>query len=180
MPDDHDNLDLLIDSALCTYAEPRAGLESRVLKHLTARPTRRRWLPFAIALPLAACLVLLILLIPRHDRIEPVHQAQHTPAPLPEQVTAPSPAPRPHTLKPRAVFAHTTPAPAPLPKPDVFPTPQPLSPEEQALARFAAHTPVSELKTLQEAQQKKDEPLHIAEIQIPPLEPLDKTDKNGN
>ncbi|HEX8812227.1 MAG TPA: hypothetical protein VF742_09575, partial [Terracidiphilus sp.] len=65
MPDPRDNqdhLDLLIDSALSTYAEPRAGLEARVLKHLAAQPARRRWLPFAIALPIAAaCAILLVI-----------------------------------------------------------------------------------------------------------------------
>jgi hypothetical protein len=41
--------------------------------------------------------------------------------------------------------------------------------------RFVAHAPPSEIKSLQEAQQKQDEPLHIAEIQIQPLKPLDET-----
>ncbi len=66
------DLDLLLDSALSTYADPgpEAGLERRVLAALsTARDfddrkvagakLLRRRLPWAIAIPVAACLILL-------------------------------------------------------------------------------------------------------------------------
>jgi hypothetical protein len=183
MPDSQDHLDLLIDSALSTYAEPRAGLETRVRTnisaHLTTRPAHRRWLGFAIALPIAACLILLLLLVPRHNRIEPVHQAQNTPVPpaqsAPQTTIARTTKTPARTPQPRLIAAH-----APLPKLDVFPTPQPLSPEEQALAHFVAHTPPSEIKSLQDAQQKLDEPLNIAEIQIQPIKPSNPPDKSGN
>jgi hypothetical protein len=72
---------------------------------------------------------------------------------------------------------HTTHKPAPLPKLDVFPTPRPLSPEEQAMVRFVATTPPSEIQAMQKAQQQQDEPLHIAAIVIQPLKPLDETEK---
>lgn len=188
MPDPRDNqdhLDLLIDSALSTYAEPRAGLETRVLKHLAAQPARRRWLPFAIAIPIAAaCAILLALLFSHPATQPPPPQAHNTqPAPKPNQAIPPAPTPHNHTPQPRIIATRTAPAPAPLPKLDVFPTPQPLSPEEQAMVRFAIHAPASEIKSVDEAQKKKDEPLNVAEIQIPPLEPLikpDPNDKNGN
>jgi hypothetical protein len=57
----------------------------------------------------------------------------------------------------------------PLPKLDIFPTPQPLSPQEQALADFAARAPKSERESLMAAQQKTAAPLHIAAIEIKPL-----------
>jgi hypothetical protein len=188
MPDERDNLDLLIDSALSTYAEPRAGLETRVLKHLVSRPARQRWLPFAIALPLAACLVLLMLLFPRHDRVEPMRQAQRAPVPPTQSVPQNSIAhasKTPSRQRQSRVIAGlvphpATPKPAPLPKLDVFPSPQPLSPEERALLHYVARAPEPERKALIATQNQPVAPLAIAEIQIPPLEPLDKTDKNGN
>jgi hypothetical protein len=63
---------------------------------------------------------------------------------------------------------------APLPKLDVFPTPQPLTPQEQALAVFAIHGPEPERKALAKAQQQIDAPLSIAAIHIPPVQSPDK------
>ena len=187
MPDKRDpqsNLDLLIDSAISTYAEPRAGLEARVLEHLNARPARPRWLPFVIALPIAACAILLLLLIPRHDRVEPAHQVLHSPAPTPHSAPESSIARASRTPlrqhQSRVIASSVPGAPTPLPKLGVFPTPYPLSPEEQTFVRFVAHAPASEIKSLAEAQQKKDEPLHIAEIQIQPIKSSDPLDKTGN
>ena len=71
---DKDDLDLLLDSALATYADPgtEAGLEHRVLAALSAtrdsdgrkgsaEKPRRRWLPWAVAIPAAACMILVLL-----------------------------------------------------------------------------------------------------------------------
>jgi hypothetical protein len=60
---------------------------------------------------------------------------------------------------------------APLPKLDVFPTPQPLTPEEQVLAVFAAKAPLTERQALLDAQKQADAPLSIAALQIQPLDP---------
>src|SRR5215472_7488723 len=71
MPD-KDDLDLLLDSALATYGGPgpETGLEQRVLSSLAAaraaeqerraRAWPRRWLAWAIAVPVAASLLLWI------------------------------------------------------------------------------------------------------------------------
>ena len=71
MPD-KDDLDLLLDSALATYGSPgpETGLEQRVLSSLAAaraaeqerraRTWSRRWLAWAIAVPVAASLLLWI------------------------------------------------------------------------------------------------------------------------
>jgi hypothetical protein len=73
-----DDLDLLLDSALATYADPgpESGLEDRVLAGLQAARAseeRRRWfemprswwLPGTIAVPVAVCLLVLWLSIGR-------------------------------------------------------------------------------------------------------------------
>jgi hypothetical protein len=61
-----------------------------------------------------------------------------------------------------------------LPKLDVFPTPQPLTPEEQALVAFAVRAPESERKSFIEAQRQAEAPLRIAAIEIPPIDSPDK------
>lgn len=198
MLDDRDNLDLLIDSALANYAEPKAGLEDRVLTQLEAHlastraneimPTRKRWLPrlpiWTIAFPLAACAILIVILLPRTTHRPPAQQAQRNAAQTQsaQNNTTPQPSrPREHHTQPHLVAArvsrHTAHKPAPLPKLDVFPTPRPLSPEEQAMVRFVATTPPSEIQAIQQAQQQEDKPLHIAAITIQPLKPLDETEK---
>ena len=89
-----DPLDLLIDSALSTYADPGpdSGLEDRVLtavavRNETSRVRARwspRWLPWAIAVPIAAVLILLWLSIARNKPLpdsapQQAHQSQPRP-----------------------------------------------------------------------------------------------------
>ena len=72
MPD-RDDLDILLDSAISTYAEPSSGLAQRVQNALgeqrlvplsmpkqTAVPIRH-WMPMTIALAAAACVLLMFL-----------------------------------------------------------------------------------------------------------------------
>jgi hypothetical protein len=89
-----DELDLLLDSALATYADPGpdSGLEQRVLAGLEAARKSgesprafagtRRWLPWAIALPLAASLLLWIAMEQfRHSPlVQQQHASQHRPS----------------------------------------------------------------------------------------------------
>jgi hypothetical protein len=181
MPEDRE-LDRLIDTALSTYAEPRAGIEARVLAHLSAQPARSRWLPWAIALPIAACLVLLLMIYPRHNRTEPVRQAQHNAAPqtqpappnsIAQAAQLPAHPPQPRVIVARA--ARTAPAQAP-PKLDVFPTPHPLSSQEQALIRYVANISEPDRRAMATTQDQPITPLVIATIQIQPLAPLDKSE----
>jgi hypothetical protein len=183
---DHDDLDLLLRSALSTYGDPDSGLTRRVLARVSAEVApapSRRWLFWSLALPAAACLLLFVVL----SSPKPTHQ----PSGLVRQTfpfqdlpritthTEPSRAPQPAValrskatlLKPRPHRIAAGAKPAPLPKLDVFPTPRPLTPEERALVIFAAQTPEAERKDLIEAQKQFDAPLSIAAIQIPPLEP---------
>jgi hypothetical protein len=196
----HDNgqLDELIRSALDTYADPgpnsgpASELAQRILDRIAteaAPAPRRRWLPWAIALPVAVCLLLLLVLSgPKAFRspttdTERVHQPQ---APSTNMVNGEPPtAPKSGSSlsakvplpkhRPRQVAAAATSA--RLPRLDVFPTPRPLTPAEQALTDYIAHAPEAERNALIEAQNQIDKPLNIAAIEIRPLEPPEP-DKN--
>ena len=182
---EHDELDFLINSALSTYAEPDAepGLEDRILARIAADGVplqRRRWLPWAIALPIAAGLLVLLVLSAYRQK-EP-QLAQHLQVPLTQQTEVANAGRElstihrrenaggglrpPHTRgnidAGRAVL---------LPKREVFPTPKPLSPEEQAFVEFAAKAPETDRKLFIEAQKRDDAPLSIAAIEIQPLDP---------
>jgi hypothetical protein len=185
MPDDRE-LNNFIDSALSTYAEPRDGLQARILANLSVSPTRRSRLPWIIALPIAACLLLLLMLSPRHNRTEPVQQAKRNPASqtqsVPQDSIAQATQVPAHHRQPRVPVAHAThkaPAPAP-PKLDVFPTPHPISSQEQALVHYVVNIPESDRRALAAAQDQPIAPLTIAVIQIQPIKSSDPLDKSEN
>jgi hypothetical protein len=188
-----DDLDLLIDSALATYADPGpdSGLEDRVLVTLAAvrtktlrerRRWRTRWLPWAVAIPIAAGL-LFLWLSPRRDKPLPASERQEARS-APPKAIAPrinsSNEVRPHVPRRYVIRSvqPTTPVQtaqaAPLPKLDVFPTPQPLTAEERALGVVVTETPLPAREALVEAQSLDAQPVRIAEIRIPPLEPPDQ------
>ncbi len=181
-----DDLDLLIRSAVATYADrgPDDDLAHRILDHVAAEAApapARRWLPWAIALPIAAGLVALAVLSgskPSRPGLGKTDQASNSHAPLRAIAgAAPSTTPpsartqRSKAQKRQPRFAAEAARAAHLPKLDVFPTPRPLTPKEKALAIFAAEAPEPERRSLIEAQQQADAPLSIAAIQIQPLEP---------
>lgn len=194
-----DDLDLLIDSALATYADPGpdSGLENRVLAALASVHNaipwerggwRRRWLPWAVAIPIAAGLLFLWLSPGRHKPV-PASESQEARGAVPSSIA--SRASSSNQVRPRlsnrseTPHRHTVrvtqPAPpvqtaqaAPLPKLDVFPTPQPLTAEERALALVVTQTPLPAREALVEAQSLDAQPVRIAEIHIPPLEPPDQ------
>ena len=179
MPD-HDHLDLLLRSAVSTYGDPGSGLAQRVLARISAEVApapRHRWLPWAIALPAAACLLLLLVLLghkPAHTPTTLARQTYQSQQPPPVAAHAePVPALRSkaHLLEARPHHTAAGAKPAPLPKLDVFPTPRPLTREERAMVVFVAQAPESERKALIEAQEQFDAPLSIAAIQIPAIEP---------
>jgi hypothetical protein len=181
---ENDDLDLLLDSALKTYAESEASprLEQRILARIAAEPSsaqRSRWLHWAVALPLAACLLLIVLFVSQHREPSQIaHESSAPSSPVSVLRAEPNPAqvhrgrtrPPLRTASPVLVAGRN----APLPKLDVFPTPQPLTAEERALVVIATQTPVPLRKALVEAQSQPDAPLHIAEINIPPIKPPDQ------
>jgi hypothetical protein len=181
---EHDDLDLLLDSALKTYAESEANLnlEQRILARIAAEPSialRPRWLPWAVALPLAACLLLFALFMSQKTSVEPTARLSHAPSSPLEALPA---APHPEHVHHTQALSHPKPArpvqlagrDVSLPKLDVFPTPQPLTAEERTLAAIANETPVPLRKALIEAQSHPDAPLHVAAIRIPPIQPPDQ------
>lgn len=203
-----DELDQMIDAGLSTYAEPRAGLEQRVLASVAAereahivlsqvsesRPgppgVRAKtggervsvgpaWRMWAVGLSMAACVLIAITVGVRRVEAPQSHNQQaanSTPAPVVDHPAAPE---LRHETAVRVGVkrgAHrNVEARLPrLPKKAVFPTPQPLSPEMQALAQFVARAPEAQRRELIEAQAKLDAPITIAPLKIAPLEIADK------
>jgi hypothetical protein len=197
IPDPAD-LDQLLDSALATYADPGrdSGLEGRVLAALatarteSSRPIahrRWRWLPWMIAIPVAASLILLWIFASTrvvHAPTEPQQSRDAQPAPD-SSLTASAPAAghraevRPNSIPrvrhaaraaPRVSQEQTSRATA-LPKLDVFPTPQPLTPQEQTMLAFAQQAPAAQVEALSAAQAKDEESFAFAASHISPFEP---------
>lgn len=179
--------DRLLHSALRSYAEPDADLARRVLARVATEPQRERglrWLPWAIAVPVAAGLLIFIVFFGSHSSRQSASHSDHARVSLPapaatgdEQHGVSNSAPEQRAemtrVKTHPHSSQRTPKAASLPKLAVFPTPQPLTPAEQALAEYAAHAPQADRQALLEAQKQIDEPLSIAAIEIQPLEPPD-------
>jgi hypothetical protein len=189
--------DILLRSSLDTYADAGAdsGLAKRVLARIAVEGERerirrtnrtRRISRWAIALPVAACLIVAFLLLaskPLHNSADGANQARVT---LPKSTDAVRiadrggsnanslsvTARRNNVLRPlrhpsRAAVAATAER---LPKLDVFPTPQPLTAAEKEFVAYVAHTPPAERQSLIEDEKRIDAPLTIAAIEIKPLE----------
>ena len=174
-------LDLLIDAALRTYGKADARLELRLLAQIAdageAWP-RRMWLGWAVALPVAACLVLLALWwakpAPRMAADWTAKDSKVTAPVAGGGAAAPIPARAAVHRGGRSAAAGAREvkiAQAVPPKLDVFPTPRPLTAEEKTLALVTAQAPAPELRALAEAQAQADAPIDIAAIEITPLEP---------
>jgi hypothetical protein len=184
-----DDLDLLLDSALSSYADAQAdsGLEKRILARvtdarasLTNAPTpRRRWLAWAFALPMAACLVLLVFTVnkgPLPMTVQTTHSYQTRPdIRAIQNETSPAKHRDPvHRVMTRAAAAsrgvdRVVAKPIARPKLNVFPTLAPLAPEEKALVEFSDRAPEAERRSLIEAQDQANAPLSIAAIHIAPI-----------
>ena len=147
----HDE-DGMLDAALAKYAaaEPRAGLEERILANLRSaetRATERMWPTWQIATALAVVLVVAAALALRWTRM-----AQPPSANQPSVPTVPVATEAKHhqgnsaTTREKAVRRKTR---RPLehevvaanPKLDVFPSPLPPSEQEKILAIYVGHYP---------------------------------------
>jgi hypothetical protein len=196
MPD-RDEIDRQLDRALATYADPEANphLAAHILAAIApASPAvpRRRWKPWAIAIPSIAipafAALLLAVFLPQRRAHEPhplstTAAAPHIPGPIaptqPQPVAASHP---PQTAaKARRAPIQTPVEDASLPKQEIFPTPTPLTPQEQALAALASN-PGNVSRSVAAAQKQSVEPLEIAAIRIKPLNPpdLNPSDKGQN
>lgn len=203
-----DDLDKLLQEGLESYcdAEPLAGLEERVLRHVRDRRTVLRWTWFGWAAATACtCLVLMVVFELARDGYRQAGSLRSTIATAPlsseprvDRGTAAEKA-TPHLSNEVAanvperqvVHAHSARAmvslarkakPEELPKLEVFPTPHPLSPEERALVEFVNQHP-KEAAQLVDAERRSSEPIQIAAIHIEPLNtdgPQQEEEKNAN
>jgi hypothetical protein len=150
-------LDRILDDGLGSYcgAEPRVGLERRVLAQVRSSGRRRAlWLGWA-AVAAAAVLLLAVALRSPHEPPRPAPVVAQMPAAELKKSVAPVPVAARHvTAKRRG---------ATLPKKDVFPSVvPPLTREERALVAWASKAP--EL-----FEQPSLAPIEIPEIKIEPL-----------
>ncbi len=149
-----DDLDRALDAALANYAavEPRPGLEDRVLANLHTGLEHgpiAAWWRWGLAAAIAALVLVAVTVAWRSKAPHP--QIANRPPVATQSPTKPETPPihsadnvPPRAIKPvRRPAAHRVPAPAVAssPKLDQFPSPQPLSPEEIALARYVRNFP---------------------------------------
>ncbi|MBB6145378.1 hypothetical protein HNQ77_003336 [Silvibacterium bohemicum] len=193
-----DELDALLDAALATYADPASSSDIASQVFASVRESgrcRRRYgrLPWAIAVPVFAALLMMVLIPMRHarsrgrtsttvanlsspfERPQPLAHHPATPQERPSEPAQTQAAP----LVDRGVSPHRT-APLPiqsqqpsdksLPKQEVFPTPAPLSKDEQALVAFVDRSPGKVAQAVAQSQQQPVEPIDIAAIRIQPID----------
>lgn len=177
---DENFVDGLLDSALARYAqaEPRPGLEGRLLARLRSEPASAafswRWLPMAAAAAMVLAAVLYFAGSRESNRPQIATQPQPAVGtatiaqPESSQASAPlgkgpSRATRPVA---RQASAQRAAAPPSSPRRGQFPTPAALSAQEQALVRFVNQSSPRELQVL--ADKKQEGP--IPNLQVEPLE----------
>jgi len=160
-------IDDMLDSLLANYssAEPRPGLETRILANLreAEKKAPQGWWNFKWiwAGVVAGAIIMAAVLINGRHRVEPpAHVIVKTSPAIPQPEIQPhAPAVRNETvrIRPRKTLAPTRPQNAALAlneRPAVFPTPTPLSEQEKLLLSYLAGTPREEVV----AQSHPDEP----------------------
>lgn len=188
---DHDHekfVDKLLDAGLARYsAEPRPGLESRLLAGLSrpAGPRPWLWLDWRWAGALATAAVALVIVIfffrqPQAPEVPP-QTATSSSVPVAPATAAPSPeAVRPPVAKmtTRRATPRVEQARAEAPRLATFPAPAPLSEQERLLLFFTRQVP-QEAVLMAQARNRPTEPLGVARLQ--PIEELvKKTEENNN
>lgn len=161
-------IDDMLDSLLANYssAEPRPGLETRILANLREAEEKKasqRWWNFKWiwAGMVTAAIIVAVLLIDGRHRVEPpTHVIVKTSPAVPKPEIHPH-APTVHNetarILPHKPLAPTRPHNAALAlneRPAVFPTPTPLSEQEKLLLSYVAGTPREEVV----AESHPDEP----------------------
>lgn len=191
---DNDELDSLLDKALATYGDPGVGpdLAERVLAFVRPKHGRRRpdkWLPWAVGVPALALLLLAVLFLARHSEprasessmVESTKPHESRPAGEFEQGKADTEntnraamaQSRVRMTRPSRDGIPATTHAQQLPRLKVFPAPAPLTEEERALADLANQTGDVNQSVI-DRRKGTDEPIRIAEIQIPPINPPDR------
>lgn len=149
---DRDGLDRTLDAALTQYAsaEPREGLEERIMANLRSADTRaaqRAWWNWGFAVALAAVLIIAAVVVWRWNK--PTHQPIAIDPMLKQAPVAPyvargdekSASPRKSLPRRRLRRQPERAIVAAGPKLDVFPSPLPLSEQEKILASYVAGYP---------------------------------------
>ena len=154
-----DELDRMLDAALAkhTAAEPRAGLEERVLANLRAGQARvpdHAWWRWSAIAAVAAVIVVVLALTLKSDkpsrRVAADHRSMPTQAPKDPGTeivsnrhrSGPRPTSRLSTArKPAMRLSPPEVAAARPPKLDQFPSPEPLSEQEKLLRNYVAENP---------------------------------------
>jgi hypothetical protein len=148
-------LDDMLDSLLANYssAEPRPGLETRILANLRDAGEKRAlqgWWNFKwlwVGIVTAAIIVAAVLSNGRHRVAPPTHVVVKTSPAVPQPDIQPhAPAVRNETvrIRPRKSLAPTRPQNAALAlneRPANFPTPVPLSEQERMMFTYLENTP---------------------------------------
>ena len=172
MHDNEKDLDNLLDAALEDYssAEPRAGLEGRIIARLAGAEQTHvslwaRWWP---ALTFAAAIVVIAIVflsLPRKTSQQDIAKEVSPPAILPASQTSPGQSvktapPRRHRPQSHAKHAPDKGNIIAVPvqrlavvRQDVFPSPSPLTDQEKLLFAYLRRTPGDEIV----AQSKPDE-----------------------
>ena len=161
-------IDDMLDSMLANYsaAEPRPGLETRILANLrdaAGNESPAGWWNFKwiwAGMVTAAIIVAAVLISGRHRVEPPANVIVRTSQPAPQEgIQSHAPAVRNETvrIRPRKSLTPTRPQNAALAlneRPAVFPTPTPLSEQEKLLLSYLAGTPREEVI----AESHPDEP----------------------
>ncbi len=186
-PREHDQfVDELLDSALARYrsAEPRPGLEERLLGRLRAEPQPKAWLGWTWRLAAGVAVlgtVLLTVLLRRTVHITPGSPAPSSAVEARKMDSPPSRL-KAAFVEPIAKSHPTRRASSYLtrqlrsqrigekPHKDVFPSPAPLSEQEKLLLRYVRENPAPVLVALQRATDALEE-IRIEPLEMPP--PLD-------
>ena len=170
--DDRDELDRILDSALASYcaAQPRPGIEQRVIAGLSGAKQHERWVRWLTPVPVLALALAIVAYWPsaQPPRVNVPRRVVQSTAPAERDADlqpVPATAKAVGFRKPRAV------QPA-VEKAAVFPMPSPLTAEERALMRLAASNPEI-LQNVQISHQQRNQPLTVEPIKIAPLEKSD-------
>jgi len=150
---ERDALDGMLDAALGKYAavEPRSGLEHRILVNLRSEQGKspaRSWWRWSAAGVVAALIVIVAALAWKANRQTKSVAQQHAPAPILRVMSASAgsaegagPLPGVRTVRANAQRNHPAAMASNGPKLGRFPSPEPLTPEELALVRYARQFP---------------------------------------
>jgi len=179
--DEAKELDELLRTGLASYsfAEPRLGMEGRVLRSVLEqkRPGRAAWWPWASGAIATASILIAMVLSLTHPKTVPAPVVA-TRAPAAQTVVAPHPettqvrnvaaAPPKHSSGVGASHARTS-TPPNTGDDFLFPAAQELTEEEILVVTAVEEHPAEVSQALIEAQRRSTEPVHVAAIHIEPL-----------